>query len=282
MSVEHLVAWIYAEARIYCYNSTLYISLIPLGKMTFANRLHNCPSREMHEPKTQCPVCAHWFNRHENWLYHIIRQHAQSGTIKPITYHPDVTMSPDTKQKQNSLFPLIPLISREAWAVARTCKRRYEHINLSFVSGTESGELLRRPLLLANWDTDALYIGCSVRHALKRHIEILKSTCSDWTPRVQRLVVELTGLTCAEPPADLEMRNLLELISQIFPRLREVQFVPCDTSMRVLWNKNSSCPRDIFVKDIETREPWESEYLSTVAAWCHFFSMEMEKRRRSS
>lgn len=76
--------------------------------------------------------------------------HPEAKKVRQEVIASERTKTKHKKQKQKSLFPPIPLISREAWTAARTCMKWYEHIDLSHESGSITGTTLCRVPFLAN------------------------------------------------------------------------------------------------------------------------------------
>ncbi|RYP26615.1 hypothetical protein DL767_007962 [Monosporascus sp. MG133] len=193
-----------------------------------------------------CPFCPHEFVGRDNWLQHLYRHTvrgrsfgrtqynaqalqtydaARRGDFKPRTRAPEESSSP--------LFPRIPLINREAWAIAQICMRRYEHIELKIsYSGT-----VRSGRFLASWDTDLLY--APAESALR-----LTGALHDapWAPRIRRLAVRVPspgpdaggGGSSADPGlAGPGFETLADLV-RVLPGLLQLYVVPLSLGYDVI------------------------------------------------
>ncbi|RYP89975.1 hypothetical protein DL770_003907 [Monosporascus sp. CRB-9-2] len=151
---------------------------------------------------------------------------ARRGDFNLDTRAPEESSSP--------LFPRVPLINREAWAIAQICMRRYEHIKLRF-PGTSS--VVRSGRFLANWETDLLYV--RAESALR-----LTGALRDapWAPRVRRLAVRVPSLSpdagdggSSEAPglAGPRFETPADLV-RILPGLRQLYVAPLSLKYPVI------------------------------------------------
>ncbi|RYP60846.1 hypothetical protein DL769_007946 [Monosporascus sp. CRB-8-3] len=106
---------------------------------------------------------------------------ARRGDFNAPTRAPEENSSP--------LFPIIPLINREAWAIAQICMRRYEHIELK-ISLPGTTRTVRGGRFLANWDTDLLYVRAESALGLTMALRD-----RPWAPRIRRLAVRMPSLS---------------------------------------------------------------------------------------
>ncbi|RYP44691.1 hypothetical protein DL768_008876 [Monosporascus sp. mg162] len=188
-----------------------------------------------------CPFCRREFNRRDIWFQHLYLHPVMDRSCRRTQCDAQALETYDTARREDSnprntapeessspLFPRIPLINREAWAIAQICMRRYEHIKLK-ISFPDTSSAVRGGRFLANWDTDLLYVR---EESVLRLARAFRD--APWAPRIRRLAIRLPilsfdvggGRSSEDPGLESPYFETLADFVRVLPGLRRLYLAP--------------------------------------------------------